>query len=100
MRENGKIDDLILQLKAELERLGLWQQAIPSWVNSFDEKHLFQSDFAQWLQFVFVPNRLQAGHKITKGPHLLLVPQAMKFFGTELQKGKLLEILIEIDGLL
>lgn len=100
MQEIGEINSLIMELKAELVRLGLWQQAIPSWVNGFDAHHLFQTDFAQWLQFVFIPNQLQQDRRGKKSAHLLLVPQAIKFFGSDLQKGKLLQILIEIDGLL
>lgn len=35
----------------------LWQKEAPNWVNNF-EKIIFNdgNDFAQWLQFVFIPN--------------------------------------------
>ncbi|MEO8116113.1 MAG: YqcC family protein [Bacteroidota bacterium] len=100
MLEKGTIEDLIPALKIEMERAGLWQKSTPAWVNDFDELHLFQTDFAQWLQFVFVPNQLQKNRQNTRMPHALLVPRALKYFGTDLHKGKLLQILIEIDGML
>lgn len=94
------MDTLILKLKAEMKQRGLWQQTVPDWVNCFEEHHPFQSNFAQWLQFIFIPNRLNGDMPAETGMNLLLVPQAMKFLGDELQKGKLLEILIEIEGFL
>ncbi len=100
MQERGTINNLILELKGEMERTGLWLQTTPNWVNDFDEDHFFQTDFAQWLQFVFVPNQLQKNRQDVRKPHSLLVPRALKYFGNDLQKGKLLQILIEIDGLL
>lgn len=100
MTEKVIIDTLVLELKEELEQMGLWQQTVPAWVNGFDERYLFKTDFAQWLQFIFIPNQIQQDRRVPKGAHILLVPQALKFFGADLQKGKLLQILIEMDGML
>lgn len=100
MQEKGTINNLILELKREMERTGLWLHTAPGWVSNFEEDHLLQTNFAQWLQFVFVPNQLQKDRSLVKKSHSLLVPRALKYFGTELQEGKLLQILIEIDGLL
>lgn len=90
------------ELEQEMKRLNLWQKEPPAWVNYFDEKILISGQhFAQWLQYVFVPNHLQ--RSMADAPikdRKMLVPAALKFFGDDVRKGKLLQILIEIDSLL
>ena len=57
-------------------------------------------DFSEWLQFVYLPNRIQEAesrHQIIE--KIYIVPQAMKFFGSDIKKGKLLQLLIELDSL-
>lgn len=89
------------ELEEELKRVGLWQKGIPAWVNGYDENNsITQTDFAQWLQFVFVPNHLQLNKIIPAVEKKLIVPQAMKYFGDDMKKGKLLQILIELDSLI
>ncbi|MEO7313364.1 MAG: YqcC family protein [Chitinophagaceae bacterium] len=89
------------ELEAELKNTGLWQKDMPVWVHGFEENiGNGMINFAQWLQFVFVPNHLQRNKTLPVSGKHLMVPHALKYFGDDVQKGKLLRILIEIDSLL
>ncbi|MBC7628850.1 YqcC family protein [Ferruginibacter sp.] len=89
------------ELEQEMKNNGLWQKEPPEWVNYFEEKIIISgNDFAQWLQYVFIPNqRLQAERGQAVKGKKMIVPAALKFFGEDVQKGKLLQLLIEIDAL-
>ena len=89
------------ELEEELKNTGLWQKDAPAWVQEYDSNNgITKTDFAQWLQFVFVPNNLQKNKLITAAEKKLIVPQAIKYFSDDVKKGRLLQILIEIDSLL
>ena len=89
------------ELEAELKHTGLWQKTPPAWVHWFDDNNsIAKTDFIQWLQFVFIPNHLQKNKMIPAAEKQLLVPHAIKYFGDDVLKGKLLQILIELDSLL
>jgi len=89
------------ELEEELKATGLWINEIPSWVMGYDESAILSNaDFAQWLQFVFIPNHLQRVKPIPLPEKKLIVPNAIKYFGNDVNKGKLLRILVEIDALL
>ncbi|WP_462221088.1 YqcC family protein [Ferruginibacter sp.] len=90
-----------MELEEELKATGLWQTNMPAWVHWYDDnRSITKTDFAQWLQFVFIPNHLHKNKMIPAAEKNLLVPHAIKYFGTDVKKGKLLQILIEIDALL
>lgn len=89
------------ELVEELKSVGLWQKNMPAWVHWYDDSsRISPTDFAQWLQFVFIPNHLQKSNIISIAEKNMIVPHAIKFFGDDVRKGKLLQILIEIDSLL
>lgn len=89
------------ELKIELKHHGLWQSDIPVWVHTYDDSFIiYETHFAQWLQFVFVPNHLQNNIPIPASAKKMLVTNAVKYFGNHLKQGKLLQILIEIDSLI
>jgi uncharacterized protein YqcC (DUF446 family) len=90
-----------VELEKALKSAGLWQKEIPAWVHWYDDSNrISPTDFAQWLQFVFIPNHLQKSNIISVAEKNMIVPHAIKFFGDDVKKGKLLQILIEIDSLL
>ncbi|MEO6404797.1 MAG: YqcC family protein [Ferruginibacter sp.] len=99
---NNIIADKIKELRDEMELTGLWQKESPGWVTHFEEKIFADGkDFAQWLQYVFIPNHIQTDKQLsTIKDKKMIVPQAINFFGDDVRKGKLLQILIEIDSLL
>ena len=85
----------------ELKNTGLWQKDMPEWVQGYDDSaNIATADFAQWLQFIFIPNHLQKNKPVAAAEKKLIMPHALKYFGADVNKGKLLQILIEIDSLL
>ena len=90
---SGKISEIIHELKQH----ELWKRQVPEWVTDFSHiGFLGEEDFAGWLQFVFLPN-LQ--HSSMSDQKKMVAPQAIKFFGEDVRKGKLLQLLIELDSL-
>ena len=92
----------IKELEAEMKRLCLWQKIPPQWVNHFEEEiRLNVNGFALWLQYVFIPNHTQNGaFEDTTFDKQPIVPTAIKVFGNDIRKGRLLQILIEMDGVI
>lgn len=89
------------ELEEALKNNGLWQKDMPAWVHGYDENPInTKNDFAQWLQFVFIPNHLQKNNVIPVSQKNIMVLHAIKYFGDDVKKGKLLQILIELDSLL
>lgn len=99
---NLRITAKILELKRELIFTGLWSDQAPEWVICFEEKSAISiTDYIEWLQYIFIPNHLQ-GEGFIKPPDQkkYIVTSARRFFGKSLIKGKLLQILIEIDSII
>jgi uncharacterized protein YqcC (DUF446 family) len=101
MAETFLIAEKINEVKAEMKRTGIWENETPAWVNEFEKININNgADFNEWLQFVFLPNRMQ---ETTNNAWIIdktyIVPQAVKFFGSDIKKGKLLQLLIELDAL-
>lgn len=80
---------------------GLWKTKTPAWVKEFDKRTITnREDFSEWLQFVYLPNRVQETESRQPVPEkIYIVPQAVKFFSNDIKKGKLLQLLIELDSL-
>jgi len=101
MRETISISSKVKEIIAEMKKQDLWKEETPAWVTNY-EKNLAcnQKDFAGWLQFVFLPNRLlkeqQGAARLTNS---YVVLQARTFFRNDLNKGKLLQLLVELDAL-
>ena len=97
MIETMLVSEKVSEITDELKRLNLWKQYEPDWVSDFEKKTINTGqDFLEWLQFVYLPNC-----KIHFGPakKTFIVPQAIQFFGEDVNKGKLLQLLIELDSL-
>jgi uncharacterized protein YqcC (DUF446 family) len=95
------ITDKVTELKTEMKRIGLWKRQVPYWVNEFTQSNIkTEQDFAEWLQFVYLPNMMQLENRSSMGAEKYIVPQAVQFFGTDVQKGELLQLLIELDSLI
>lgn len=90
----------IIELEDELKNTGIWEQTVLCTLPMHEVDNTpSTADFIQWLRFDFIPNHLQK-KKIANREKRLLVPHAIKYFGEYLHKGKLLQILIELDSLL
>lgn len=95
------VADKVTELKTEMKRIGLWKKKVPYWVNEYSKQSIkTQQDFAEWLQFVYLPNMMQLENRSGRGAEKFIVPQAIQFFGDDVKKGKLLQLLIELDSLL
>lgn len=95
------ITEKVNRVKDEMKNNGLWKKEIPAWVSEYEEKNpVTDHDFSEWLQFVYLPNLLQQAEN--NGAMLRkknIVPQAINFFGEDMKKGKLLQLLVELDSL-
>jgi uncharacterized protein YqcC (DUF446 family) len=93
------LTEKLSEIKIEMKKLDLWKKQVPIWVNDYAERSIAtEDDFTGWLQFVYLPNVMQK--ESSAGTKKLIVPQALQFLGEDIQKGTLLQLLIELDSLL
>ncbi len=95
------LTEKVKEVREEMQKAGLWKKVPPPWVNDFGQRNIVsRGDFGVWLQFVYLPNRIQeAAGGVRNNGSSLIVPQALQFFGDDIKKGKLLQLLIELDSL-
>ena len=95
------IVEKVQEVKSEMEQMGLWKKHPPLWVHEYQERSIAtENDFSEWLQFVYLPNLVQqSGGSYSRGEKKQIVLQAMDFFGQDVTKGRLLQLLIELDAL-
>jgi uncharacterized protein YqcC (DUF446 family) len=98
MTATDLVHEKIIEIIHEMKCQQLWKNQTPGWVTDFSNKEIISGeDFAGWLQFVFLPNLEQ--HSRMNEEKKMVAPQAVKFFGEDVRKGKLLQLLIELDSL-
>jgi len=93
---SNKLTEKIAEVYAELKKTALWKAEAPDWVYHYQKVPATEVEFSDWLQFVFLPNKVK-GNKMPLFESI--APQAVRFFGKELSKGKLLQLLVELDSL-
>lgn len=92
-----QLTEKISEVYAELKRTSLWKAEPPQWVYHYQKITGNEVEFSDWLQFIFLPNKL----KVARINHFeSIAPQAVRFFSKEVSKGKLLQLLIELDSLM
>jgi uncharacterized protein YqcC (DUF446 family) len=86
----------------ELKIAGLWKKEPPVWVMDYRQRNIATGqEFLEWLQFVYLPNLLpQAENRTILMNKNYVAPQAARFFNEDARKGKLLQLLIELDALI
>ncbi len=101
MTEISLVAEKINEVKEEMKRVGLWATVAPAWVMHFGKGSISNDkDFSEWLQFIYLPNRkLETAVKKEFYEKNYIAPQAIKFFSSDVKKGKLLQLLIELDSL-
>ncbi len=101
MTDKGSITEKITEVREEMKRTSLWKNETPAWVKEFEKRTINTGEeFIEWLQFVYLPNRMQeAESKQPVFEKKYIVPQVMIFFGSDIKKGRLLQLLIELDAL-
>lgn len=78
MTEASVVEEKIKQIIGEMKELGLWKKNSPDWVNCLQE----------------VRNSNGTGNKKQ------IVLQAKQFLAEDINKGKLLQLLIELDAVI
>ena len=97
MKRSRVTENIIQEIKTEMEELGVWKKQAPVWVQEYAERKIVsREDFAGWLQFVYLPNLVQEWNW-EQGKTVAL--QAARFLGDDERKRKLLRLLIELDSL-
>ena len=100
MATTSPIVDKVQEVIIEMKETGLWQKFPPAWVNEYYQRTITtENDFSEWLQFVYLPNLAQQAQHISGEKKNYIVPQAIRFFGEDLKKGKLLRLLVELDSM-
>jgi len=101
MTDSGPIAKKINEVRDEMRRTDVWKNVTPAWVTEFKTRTINNGeDFMEWLQFVYLPNRMQeAESRQPVHEKNYIVPQVMDFFGSDIKKGRLLQLLIELDAL-
>lgn len=100
MSTTSLIIEKLHEVIGEMKETGLWKKLPPTWVNEYQERTVAtENDFSQWLQFVYLPNLAQQAQNSIEMKKNFIVPQALRFFGDDLKKGKLLRLLVELDSM-
>ncbi len=87
-----------MEIEEELKLLGFYKKMPPVWVYQFELlEQIKDEDFLEWLQYVYLPNCKNARMSSVNSRIAL---QAKKYWIEDWQKGKLLQLLIELDALI
>ena len=92
-----KVEQLAAVLKAE----GLWKKAEPQWVKEYKgSTEIPEVDFFEWLQFVYLPNRmLNQQSPVYAGHESYITLQVKKYAGEKIMNEKIVQLLVELDSL-
>jgi uncharacterized protein YqcC (DUF446 family) len=89
-----KVEDLIAELKLH----GLWKTEAPCWVHSYAQRcSLGDVDFFEWLQFMYIPNKLYRDAREAR-PRVLVMPQARPFVTQPKEYAAVIRLMVELDG--
>ncbi len=92
-----KVEQLAAVLKAE----GLWKKTEPQWVKEYKgSTEIPEVDFFEWLQFVYLPNRMlnQPDHVYATHESYITL-QVKKYAGENIMNEKIVQLLVELDAL-
>jgi uncharacterized protein YqcC (DUF446 family) len=100
MMATDMVSEKIHEIIRELQQQQLWKKHMPDWVTDYSTREIIsEEDFAGWLQFVLLPNLQQQNSLMTGRVKNYVAPQAVRFFSHDVKKGRLLQLLIELDSL-
>ena len=90
-----KVEDLISELKHHC----LWKSDTPAWVGHYAEsRSVSEVDFFEWLQFVYIPNKLHPDKRNVL-PSVLVMPQARPFITQSKDYNSIVRLMVELDAL-
>lgn len=101
MQVNENIRLKVEELATALKHAGLWLKEEPGWVKEYQAGKIDDSfDFFQWLQFIYLPNRLMDIKPSLHGGNSGYITLQVKKFATEDQVNeRIIQLLVELDGL-
>ena len=94
-KTSPQLTEKVAEVYEELKRTSLWKTDVPEWVNQYQNQAATNMAFSEWLQFVFLPNKMQGNKKLAGN----IAPQAVQHFGREIGKSRLLQLLVELDSI-
>jgi len=101
MAESALVRQKIEEICEEMQNTGLWTAKTPDWVRQYERYAKNDPrDFSNWLQFVYLPARLQQSiqpHGTAEREYI--APRAAKFLNSDRRTNRLLQLLIELDSL-
>jgi len=90
----GQIRYQVELIEEAMKAAGIWSETTPDWVYQYPGGPI--PDIWQWLQFVYLPMRLEG----FSNPHPYLAPQIRPFLNSEITENSLLiQRIIELDSL-
>ena len=99
MQQEAAIHQKVHELSEALKAEGLWKRHEPEWVNNYHSDAGMEADFFEWLQFVYLPNRLLSpATRLQSGDGYLML-QAKKFAADKLTSQNIIRLLVELDSL-
>lgn len=100
MQRENAIKQKVRELSEALKTEGLWKHE-PKWVNIYrDGAEVGGTDFFEWLQFIYLPNLLlDESSKFFTPKRNYIAPQAMPYFEKEVNRSRLLQLMVELDSL-
>lgn len=100
MREDS-IKQKVEQLAAVLKAEGLWKKAEPGWVKEYKGSgEIPEVNFFEWLQFVYLPNRiLNLPDHVYATHESYITLQVKKYAGENIMNEKIVQLLVELDAL-
>ena len=101
MMKTKTLGQLLLELEAELRRIQLWEEQIPS-VEALSSEEPFcidQLDLSQWLQWIFIPKMLYLIENQKPLPEFCGIHQVAEeaFNGMKQDMTETLELIKRID---
>lgn len=95
----GTVQAKVEELAAALKNAGWWMNEEPAWVRDYQsETEKPDVDFFEWLQFVYLPNRLM--NRAKEGSRNQLITMQVKKYATDaLLDQRIVRLLVELDAL-
>lgn len=94
----NKVEEISKVMQSE----GLWKASRPGWVDIYNVSNELSVDFFDWIQFVYLPNKLliSTGTDRPGRQHPFIMLQARKHAADEKLSARLRQLLVELDALL
>lgn len=102
MRVSKELIQTIDAIRQTMIQNGLWKAASPEWVWHFDGKEApCAQSFAEWLQFIYLPNKMMAMQHLQKEPAVgnAVMLQALHHLPKGTLPEALVTMLIELDNI-